>query len=65
LGFGSLHNLFLDIIFKGDMYESLELDRARTEILSMLEVVRLQSPELIAKVPNITVLKEGGWKEFL
>jgi hypothetical protein len=47
------------------MYESLELDRARTEILSMLEVVRLQSPELIAKVPNITVLKEGGWKEFL
>jgi hypothetical protein len=65
LGFDSLDNLFLDNLFKGDMYGSLELDRARTEILSMLEVARSQSPELIAKVPNVTVLKEGGWEEFL
>jgi hypothetical protein len=65
LGFNSLDDIFLDSMFKGDMYGSLELDRARTEILNMLEVARSQSPGLISKVPNVTVLKEGGWEEFL
>jgi hypothetical protein len=65
LGFDSLDNIFLDNLFKGDLYGSLALDHVRTEILSMLEVARSQSPEFIAGVPNVTILKEGGWEEFL
>jgi hypothetical protein len=72
MGFQNVEDLLLDDTFEGDEPEGgfqnwdfLKPDYAKKKILSLLENARSQGPEWSAKVPNLRILEEADWKEYL
>jgi hypothetical protein len=72
MGFQSLEELLLDDTFEGDKFKVipkecffLNSDYAKETILTSLENSREQGPEWGAEVPNLRILEEADWNEYL